>query len=381
MHRLLALFLIPVAVLAIALLPRGAQSAPAADGHTRSITMACSQPVRDVGTGQQVFIGGVPWFAERGQIVLAHEWEGQPVYQFGGRRYLYIGSVTSPARFFIVEECGQPPAAPPPAPQLRQLAADTYVYEHTGYTTIFIVTDEGVIVGDPMGASRSGALKAAIESVTRQPVRYMVYSHHDADHNAGGGVFRDTAQYVAHAAAVEPIARRNDPNSPVPQITFRDRMTLRLGHAELQLSHVGLNHSESSLVLHYPARRLIWAVDFIPVNSVIFGPRSDGDYLPEWVESLRQVEAMDIDTIVPGHGSPGPKIWATWIRESLQDLVGAIQEAERRGMEARSPRMSEFVRSQLYFKYGGWDNFDSRIPVNIAGVYDLWDKFGRFSLN
>ena len=344
--------------------------------------MTCSRPVLDVGTGAQVSIGGVPWYAEQGQIVYAHDWNGDPFFNFGGRRYLYIGSVSAPAKFFIVEDCAQPAAAAtPPAPSLQQIAGDTYVYQHTGYTTFFVVTNEGVIVGDPMGGSRSAALKAAIASVTSQPVRYMVYSHHDADHNTGGGVFRDTATFVAHANAVQPIASRNDPNSPVPTMTFQDRMTLRLGHAELDLQYLGLNHSESTIVVRYPAIRMAWMVDIVPTNSVIFGPRMDGDYVKEWIETLRRVEAMDFDLLVPGHGAPGPKAWATWIREYMQDLIRAIEAAERRGHEARSPGMYDFVRAQLFGKYGSWDNFGPRIPANVNGMHDNWAKFGRFSVN
>ena len=188
--RRLVLYCISVAALtALVLWPDGtARSAPSAQAPV-PVTMTCSRPVLDMQSGQPVFVGGVPWYAEVGDTLLSHPWFGPPRYEHGGRRYHYIGGVAGPGqmnRLFLVEDCEQPraaaPATPPPA-QVTRLAPDVYVVEHTGYTTIFAVTEAGVIVGDPMGAVRAPLLKAAIEEVTSLPVRYVVYSHHDADHS------------------------------------------------------------------------------------------------------------------------------------------------------------------------------------------------------
>lgn len=142
MRRLFVLVaLVAVSAFGLLLTATTGQTAPSAN-VSRPVTMTCSRPVLDVGTGAQVSIGGVPWYAEQGQIVHAHEWNGEQFFNFGGRRYLYIGSVSAPAKFFIVEDCAQPAApAQQPAPSLQRIANDTYVYQHTGYTTFFIVTD------------------------------------------------------------------------------------------------------------------------------------------------------------------------------------------------------------------------------------------------
>ncbi len=361
----------------LAIVPdRPVSSAPMAQTAVR---MTCSRPVLDVFSGQPVFIGGLPWYAETGDTVMSHPWQGQPRYEFGGRRYHYIGGVAGPNRAFLVEDCEQPPAppltGPPPAASLQRLAPDVYAVEHTGYTSVFIVTDEGVIVGDPMGTSRAPHLKAAIESVTSLPVRYMVYSHSDADHNTGGAVFADTATFVSHINARDKIAARTD-GSPVPTVTFDDRMTLRLGRTRLELVYVGWNHSDNSLVLLYPDRRIAWAVDFIPVNRLPFR-RLAGDYIRDWIESLRRVEAMDFDILIPGHLSPGPKQWVTLVREYFQDLIGAVEAAERLGLAPNSPEMITSVRAALYPRYGAWESFGPWLPENIEGLYDYWAREGR----
>src|SRR5690242_10223150 len=73
----------------------------------------------------------------------------------------------------------------PPAPQtmsaaLTRVADDVYVFRDNTYEALFIVTDEGVIATDPIGllnAEAPALYKAAIASVTAQPVRYVIYGH------------------------------------------------------------------------------------------------------------------------------------------------------------------------------------------------------------
>src|SRR5215207_6459127 len=134
---------------------------------------------------------------------------------------------------------------------------DTYAFVSGGYVSLFVVRDAGVIATDPSSQfdpDRVNRYKAAIQAVTEQPVRYLVYSHDHADHATGGGVFADTATFVSHRNAVEKIAALNDPRTPVPQIAFTDRLSIELGDTTIELIYTGRNHSDNSIVLLYPER-------------------------------------------------------------------------------------------------------------------------------
>jgi glyoxylase-like metal-dependent hydrolase (beta-lactamase superfamily II) len=266
-----------------------------------------------------------------------------------------------------------------PAPTLLQLAEDTYLFSVTGYNTIFIVTDEGVIVTDPssgVNMMASAQLKAAIQSVTDKPVKYVFYSHDHADHNTGGDVFADTAEFISHTRAAPKIAARNDPRSPVPTITFDDQMTLMLGGKTFELYYTGRNHSDNSIVLLYPDRRLLFAVDFIPVRSLLFRDLQDS-YLDEWVDSLNFVEhRLDFDTLVPGHGMVGTKANVREVRDYILDLQAAIRSARAKGLTDSSDEMVAAVRADLEPTYGSWGAFDMFLPLNIEGVIRIWGETG-----
>ena len=60
----------------------------------------------------------------------------------------------------------------------------------------------------------------------------------------------------------------NDPATPLPDETIGDRgTTLRMGNTILELSYVGLNHSDSTLVFRLPKERLLFVVDLVPVGA------------------------------------------------------------------------------------------------------------------
>src|SRR5215510_5412563 len=111
-----------------------------------------------------------------------------------------------------------------PDNEITKLADDVYLFRHQFHQAIFITTSQGVIVADPISAEAATWLKTEIKKLTDQPVRYVVYSHHHNDHITGGSVFAGQAIFVSHAAARVNILQAADPTTPVPDLTFTDRL-------------------------------------------------------------------------------------------------------------------------------------------------------------
>jgi glyoxylase-like metal-dependent hydrolase (beta-lactamase superfamily II) len=252
---------------------------------------------------------------------------------------------------------------PPPVREITTIAGEVYRFRNAGHYSVFAVTPVGVIATDPINADAARWLRAEITRRFNQPVRYLVYSHDHADHIAGGEVFADTAVVVAHDNAKAAIVGERRPTA-VPQVAFTDRMTIELGGTVVELSHVGKNHSDNSIVMRFPRERLLFAVDFIPVNSYAFRDFPDA-YMPDWIESLKRVEAMDFDVLVPGHGALGTKANATMFREYLQDLRGEVTRYTREGKS-----LDEIKQLVTLPKYGAWGPKEW-FPLNIEGMYRL----------
>ena len=277
-------------------------------------------------------------------------------------RALWLAALAAVVASGEVAAQGTAPAAP--VREISKIADEVYRFRNNNHFSVFAVTPDGIIVTDPINADAATWLKAELKQRFDKPVRYLVYSHDHADHSSGGQVFADTAIVVAHANAKTAIVGEKRPTA-VPQVTFTDKMTIELGGTVLELSYVGRNHSDNSIVMRFPKERLLFAVDFIPVSAVAFRDLPD-TYVPDWMDSLRQVEAMEFDILVPGHGPLGKKEHVTQFREYLEDLRGAVLAAAREGKS-----LDEMKQTIKLSKYESWGGYQQMFQLNIEGMHRL----------
>ena len=251
------------------------------------------------------------------------------------------------------------------APQrdISKIAGNLYRFQNNFHYSVFLVTPEGVIATDPINNEAAQWLRDQIDQRFGLSIKYVVYSHDHADHISGGEVFREAgALVIAHEDAKRDIIDENHP-TVVPDITFDQKLTIELGGKVVELSYVGRNHSDNSLVMHFPEERTLFAVDFIPVQSMPYRNLPDW-YIPDWVDSLRAVEQMDFDILAPGHGPLGDKSDVTAIRRYAEELIGAVSEAARAGQT-----LEEAQASIVFPQYRDWSQYEQYLPLNIEGVY------------
>jgi glyoxylase-like metal-dependent hydrolase (beta-lactamase superfamily II) len=257
-----------------------------------------------------------------------------------------------------------------PKRSITKIAPNLYRFQNNFHVSVFLVTDDGVIATDPINADAAAFLEAEIKSRFNQEIKYVVLSHDHADHSSGGEVWADTATVIAHANARDVIIGEKRPTA-APDITFTDAMDIELGDQTVELRYVGRTHSDNMIVMNFPAQRVLFAVDFIPVKQVSFRDFPDA-YLPDWQESLRRVEAMDFDILVLGHGQVGTKADVTAFREYMDDLWTAVQAAVRAG------KTVEQAQAEIKLeKYAGLGQYDNWFKLNVAGAYAQFNMHSR----
>jgi glyoxylase-like metal-dependent hydrolase (beta-lactamase superfamily II) len=196
-----------------------------------------------------------------------------------------------------------PAAAPAPPPTATTKVADNvYIFRYVGHQSMFIVTPAGVIATDPISLRRPAKPYIdAIQAVTKAPIKYVIYSHSHFDHSAGGQPFKDLgATFVAQRNAKARIQELKPADVVVPDQVVDDKKVITLGGTTLELLYLGKNHSDSTLVMRLPKEKIIFTVDWIPIQGVQFREMAD-TYIPDIEDGLKKVIAMDWETLIPGH--------------------------------------------------------------------------------
>jgi glyoxylase-like metal-dependent hydrolase (beta-lactamase superfamily II) len=265
------------------------------------------------------------------------------------------------------------------APQYAttKVADNVYVFRMLGHQAMFVVTPDGVIATDPIGYVNKQAAEvylAEIRKVTPAPVKYVVYSHHHYDHIAGGKPFKDAgATFVAHRNAHAHLVALKAPDVVLPDQLVDERSTIELGGTRVDLLYLGRNHSDNSLVVHLPKERILFAVDWIPVQAVLFRDLPDG-FLPDWFDGLDRALALDWDRLIPGHPGPGGRLGTKDDVRELKAYMTDVSEAAKRLAAEGKCLNDEAMAAVRLPKYEGWGAYGAFLARNVERFCEYWGR-------
>jgi glyoxylase-like metal-dependent hydrolase (beta-lactamase superfamily II) len=271
-----------------------------------------------------------------------------------------------------------PPARPPIETRKVEGTENVYIFRNVNAQAMFVVTPEGVIATDPVayGKPQGGAQYVAeIRKVTSAPIKYLIYSHHHFDHIAGGQAFKDAgATIVAHRRAKERLEVLKDPATPLPDEVVGDNgRQITLGGTTLELSYVGLNHSDSLLLMRLPKEKILFLVDLVPVGT--FPARGMIDYHPlESLEGMKKILAMDWERMIPGHpGQPGDRLGTKKDVEAQIELQQYASEAVKG--PARQGKCWEPAEKEVQLeKYKDMPGYANGLPLVVRRYCGLWGR-------
>lgn len=262
---------------------------------------------------------------------------------------------------------------PTPAAAVRAIADGVYIFEFSGYQSMFVVAPEGVVVTDPISRDAAKAYIQEVRKITPAPIRYVVYSHHHYDHIAGGAPFKAAgATFVAHRNAKTQLERLKNADVVLPNRVVDEHETLRVGRTRVELHYLGRNHSDNSLVVSVPDQRVIYAADWLPVGELIWRNIFDS-YIDEWFAGIDRVLAMEWDKLIVGHvRGHNPKGWGTKddvraFKAYFADLKEAVRVAY---LEGKCPdRAPQEVKLPKYEK---WFRYDTFLSMNVDRMCLYW---------
>jgi glyoxylase-like metal-dependent hydrolase (beta-lactamase superfamily II) len=253
-----------------------------------------------------------------------------------------------------------------------------------------VAADGGIVLFDTGigGRGRMRQLELALAQVGFGPedVRLLVCTHSHTDHYglaapivAAGGcelwmhpawehvrlLADDPAAAleqrieVARQSGVPPASleryreSRSDDDSPIDAIVEPDRDLLPGVEVETDLGawqvHETPGHAPSHVVLHQPQRRLLVSGDHLLGRTVLFFDHGHtADPLGEFLESLDEVEPLEVDLVLPGHGRSfrDPEVKIAESRRQVDELLAKVREALGTGERTAFEIVGEIVGAE-----------------------------------
>ena len=225
--------------------------------------------------------------------------------------------------------------APPPA-QLRIEAVKPGLYAilNPGANTLAVrVTNDGVLLVDDMFEPNYDQIVALIKTVTSQPVKYVVSTHHHPDHTGGNVRFMQYATIVGHKNARAAMTGGPKPLPGPPPVTFTTEAAIHLGGAEVQMHYLGTGHTNGDIVVYFPDLRVIATGDlFVVLGRVPYIDYAGGGSMRGLVPTVDKALTFDFDTVIPGHGPVSTKADLQKYKTNVETLQTRTRELIKQGV-------------------------------------------------
>ena len=224
-----------------------------------------------------------------------------------------------------------------------------------GCNPSFIETTDGyVMIDSPQQPIDAVRWRERMEE--KAPIRYLINTEPHGDHIAGNAYFTGGTVVVGHKklqdcfdqylfaqGTIEEKRERmkqTDPDSvwlvghpdyPAanpPTLTFDDTLTLNLGNHTFNIIHMP-GHTAPQTSVHVPEEGVVFTGDNVFHKCRSWLQECDPW---EWLAALDSIAALDVETIVPGHGEPCTKAYLKEQAQIVQNWVGFVETFVDKGV-------------------------------------------------
>jgi cyclase len=234
------------------------------------------------------------------------------------------------------QQAQQPPAAPPRdfskvEIKTTDLGHNTYMLEGDGGNITVAVAGDGIIMVDGQFAPLHDKIKAAIEAVSKQPIKYLINTHFHGDHTGGNEPFsKDGAITLAHANVKKRLAEGTTngltgaktppvPQAGLPTKTYTGSTSVKLKGRTAPIKHIANAHTDGDSYVYFADANVLSTGDTVTQGrypNIDFA--SGGNIRGMIAASDTYLKlANDKTKIVPGHGPLADKAKLTEYRAML----------------------------------------------------------------
>jgi glyoxylase-like metal-dependent hydrolase (beta-lactamase superfamily II) len=284
------------------------------------------------------------------------------------RRALILGVIVVAGVTVAVVGQAQQGAPPPAQLRIEPVKPGLFAILNPGANTLAVrVTNDGVLLVDDMFEPNYDQIIALVKTVTPQPVKYVVSTHHHPDHTGGNVRFLQHATIVGHKNARAAMTRGPKPMPGPPPVTFANEAAIHLGGAEVQMHYLGPGHTNGDIVVYFPDLRVIATGDlYVVLGRVPYVDYASGGTTIGWLPTLDNILKFDFDTVIPGHGPVSTKAAVQKYRENLQTVHTRTRELIKQGV-SKDQYLSKLKTDDL-----GWslDQASLFVRAGSGGFYD-----------
>ena len=202
-----------------------------------------------------------------------------------------------------------------------KLAENVYVMMGAGGNIGVSAGKDGVVLIDDEYTPFTQKVKAAVVSISDQPIKFVINTHWHNDHTGGNEDLGEAgAVIVAHETVRNRLSTEQfmsffnlrtppSPEAALPVVTFAKEVSLHVDGDELHVFHVAPGHTDGDVIIHWRDSNVIHAGDLFFTSSYPFIDLDSGGAIGGIIAAADQmIDLADEATqVIPGHGTMSNK--------------------------------------------------------------------------
>lgn len=249
---------------------------------------------------------------------------------------------------------------------ITKVAGDVYRFQNNFHFSLVTVTDDGVVIVDPINAEAATWLKVNLSTITDKPITHLIYSHSHADHASGGQIYVD--------AGAKTIAQSNAPDAidgvKIDQ-RFDETLNIGIGGKTFELTYLGEGHGKDLIAVVVRPENVAFITDAAAPKRLPFRDMGNAN-IDGWIDQIRKIESLDFEIFAPAHGNIGVKADATDARIYMEKLREQVLTGLKAGQS-----VDQLVTSVKLKEYSDWLQFDGWRELNIRGMARFLQESGQ----
>jgi cyclase len=230
--------------------------------------------------------------------------------------------------------------------KVTKVAGNVYLLEGAGGNIAASVGEDGIVIVDDQYAPLADKIRAALKSVSDQPLRYIINTHYHDDHTGGNLPLHD-ATIVAQDNVRKRLAsggtggnggglrfeQEARPKEALPVITFEHDVTLHLNGEDINALHVPSGHTDGDSIVFFRKSNVVHMGDDFVTYGFPFVDIAAGGSVRGMISGVEDVVAHlppDVK-VIPGHGPISTLDDVRGYVKMLKDTLAAVDKRIKAG--------------------------------------------------
>ena len=248
--------------------------------------------------------------------------------------------------------------------RIENVKGSVYRFVDDRHRSLFVVGKSGILVVDTLNAPAAKWLSAELEKRFHLPVRYVVYSHNHSDHIYGAEAFQSPhTVFIAQELARQDIVATKAA-TVVPDLTFKQQMTVTLDDHTIELRYHGPNDGRGSISVLVKPEKVLFVADWIVLGRMPWQKLWSYD-IQGVINSTHEVLDLGFDVFFGGHGTVGNRAGVERYLKYMETLYAEVAKGALAGKSLKE--MQQEIRLD---DYKDLEHYEEWLPLNIEGVYE-----------